>query len=120
LGQDPAVRAVLEMPNAERWTSDLLNSSTEQFVQSRGMGEMYQWSQTEPEGTQAAAAPEGSPPTVSAEKYLNSPKFTADKRTLEAMETEEDKEYFFGIILQSPNLQGVPESVLRDQFFGGK
>jgi hypothetical protein len=41
------------MPNAERWTSDLLNSSTEQFVQSRGLGEMYQWSQAEPEGTQA-------------------------------------------------------------------
>jgi hypothetical protein len=54
LGQDPAVRAVLEMPNAERWTSDLLNFSTEQFVQSRGMGEMYQWSQTEPEAVEQA------------------------------------------------------------------
>lgn len=53
LGRDPAVRAVLEMPNAERWTSDLLNSPTEQFVQSRGLGEMYQWSQAESEGTQA-------------------------------------------------------------------
>jgi hypothetical protein len=61
------------MPNAERWTSDLLNSSTEQFVQSRGLGEMYQWSQAEPEGTQATAAPEGPPPTVtqSIERILN-------------------------------------------------
>jgi len=54
LNEDPAVRAVLEMPNAESWTSDLLNSSTEQFVQSRGLGEMYQWSQEEPEPVQQA------------------------------------------------------------------
>jgi len=54
LSEDPAVRAVLEMPNAERWTSDLLNASTEQFVQSRGLGEMYQWSQAEPEPVEQA------------------------------------------------------------------
>jgi len=78
LSEDPAVRAVLTMPSAEQWTSDLLSRPTEEFVQSRGLSDVYQWSQGTPQDAElpqgdTTQAPEAQPDASGSliEQYQN-------------------------------------------------